>query len=898
MRTTNAITAILIMLLGVFYAHSESIKDSEYKVETFNGVPFITVDGKPVRNRIVWVAAGGTNPSKSHPLLKKAGKWRDWEFEFKAQNNLPIIVQLRMGEGDGTILFSKFDIVESDSGRILRSIRFDGESVDKNLSYWCSGHRDNPPLSIKNKKIDGESVLEISIKADKKLDGFHIYTGSIPAEKDKKYKVLLRAKCDAPRPFSTSVYNYENGDFIKVASDSSTHLSQIRHAANAGVDFVSFEINSVWTKPGEPENLSYIDSIFRPILRENPNAKLIPRVRMDPQIHKWWRESHPDEIMKNSDGSLNEQYISISSPKYRREAAESLAKFIDYCEKNYPENMAGYHPAGGNSREWFYGGTWKAQFSGYDANTLKAWRAWLKRKYSSMENLKKFWIGEKAESFDDIKIPTEDERKGPSFLIDPEREWKIADFNFFLQDEMADMVLSLAKVIREHAPRRLSVFFFGYGFEFSSVRNGPAFSGHYGLSKILASKDVDAISGPISYTDRNFGECKTTMGATESITDAGKLWIDEDDTSTYLAPRTGRNYPGKYSGLYNLKDSREVLKRNLAQETVRNNGVWWMDLFGQGWFDDSRLWKEMKSFAKPERDIIKNPLPYRPPMRLVMDERSMCMLGAKGASGITTLNLMQDGRMDANRSGVSFGQYLIGDVLKNPEGAKLNVFLSIFALDSEQRNALKQLREKSANIWAWAPGYIDLDNRRFSIEAASQTSGFKLKRPSAKLEAVAFPTPEGEKIGLKKEFGSKHVIDPVFIPELESEDVVFAKYSDGSPAVVLRTNGKHPQLFCGVLEIPAELYRYMARLAGAHVYCSKNAAAYANGAYLSITATEDGEHEIDFGRETDIYNALTGNKIAKTRLLKMELKKGDCRFFRMGTGNAAIQNKTSEEPGI
>lgn len=113
MRKIKIATLTLLAAALVLSACAKKQKDSVYKVETFNGVPFITVDGKPVRNRIVWVAGVGTSPSKTHPLLSKSDTWNDWEFEFSAPNNIPAIVQLRMGESTGEVLFSKFDIAEA-----------------------------------------------------------------------------------------------------------------------------------------------------------------------------------------------------------------------------------------------------------------------------------------------------------------------------------------------------------------------------------------------------------------------------------------------------------------------------------------------------------------------------------------------------------------------------------------------------------------------------------------------------------------------------------------------------------------------------------------------------------------------------------------------------------------
>ena len=309
-----------ILFAAAAIALSAAASETQYKVESFNGAPFITENGKPLRNRIVWVA-GGCGESLNHPLLKKANVWKETELEFEAPNDLPAIVQLRMGKSAGEIYFSKWEISESESGKVVFSLDTASDKPDKNIAHWCAGFREDPPVKLENTTTDdGERALKLTLGGGKKLEAFHLYVNSIPVGKGKKYKVKLRAKSDAPRPFSTSIYYYDN-KFMFVKSDTSIAASTIKHAAKAGVDFVSFEINSVWTKPDEKPDFKYIDSAFGVFLEANPKAKLIPRVRLDPQINKWWRDSHPDDIMKNSDGTLNETYVSVSSPAYRREGS-------------------------------------------------------------------------------------------------------------------------------------------------------------------------------------------------------------------------------------------------------------------------------------------------------------------------------------------------------------------------------------------------------------------------------------------------------------------------------------------------------------------------------------------------------------------------------------------------
>ena len=883
--TTLASLTTLLCLSACKVDKKTTTNENCYKVELFNGVPFITENGKPQRNRIVWVARG-ENINKNQ-FLKVVNQWRDWSYEFTPLEDCNTATShIRFGESAGVVMLSKWEIFEVDTGKSLLSIDFKGKSPDKKFAIWCTGIKENAPFSVSQIKDGNINATKIEIKKeDKRINGFHLYSREFKLKANTKYRVNIRAKTNTVRGFESTVYKKENNFHTKLFTEFPNDTPTVKYAKDVDVNFVSFEIDSVWTPSNKKPNYAHIDVRFKEYLKINPNAKLIPRIRLDPQIHKWWFDSHNSDIMRNADGSINPTYISISSPTYRKEANESLALFIDYCEKNYPNNMAGYHPAGGNSREWFYGGTWSPTYSGYDIHTEKAWKNWLKRKYSKIENLQNAWKNKAIANFDEIKIPTQKRRETPKMLVDPSKYCDVADFNIFLQDEMADMVLSLAKTIRKHAPTKLSILFFGYGFEFSNVGKSPAFCGHYALSRILKSKDIDALAGPISYVDRNYGECKTTMGATESITRAGKLWIDEDDTHTHLGSLEGRMFPGKFSGIENLEQSRNVLRRNLAQETIRNTGVWWMDLFGRGWFADPALWEEMKDFKAPESDIIKNPIPYKPQMRLVMDETSMCMIAGNSSASKTTSPLMRFGRMHANRSGVPFGHYLLQDVLDTPKDAKLNAILSAFALDSKQRKALKNLRKNSANIWCWATAYIDLDKKEFSLDAVKEATGFdvrKLENVSAQLLA----TKDGKNIGLPESFGIKGDLAFAFTPKLGKDDIVLATYNTGEPAVVLRKNEKYPQLFMGGTLIPTELYRYMAKLANAHVYCSQNASVYANGAYISITATQDAKHKISLPKKYDVYNALTNEKLAqKSDELFIDMKKGDNIFLRLNRGN-------------
>ncbi len=54
------------------------------------------------------------------------------------------------------------------------------------------------------------------------------------------------------------------------------------------------------------------------------------------------------------------------------------------------------------------------------------------------------------------------------------------------------------------------------------------------------------------------------------------------------------------------------------------------------------------------------------------------------------------------------------DILDGKANPKLNIFLNAVALDKNKRAKMREVTKKSACVYAWATGYVNLDNREFS----------------------------------------------------------------------------------------------------------------------------------------------------------------------------------------
>ncbi len=879
---TNITSFIAISL---FFATTPSIgkaQDSEKEPDTFSiktnkGVPFIAKNGKPQRGRMFY----GSYPGGTFKVVKT--DWQTVSMEVS-----PTIDTQHAGirmNFDGKVknIFIK--------KITLKNLTANDEKIlfDALNPILSNTIKNTNPKRATMKIEDG--ALHISKDNDAKKPAIRFLIENLALKASDKYQVDVEVKYDERGWFD--MVAYANG--IIGQSAEKTFIKQLKHAAKNEVNFVTLGFPT-FTDPTKIEEYERTcQTIIGDIIKNNPKAKIIPRLGADASPN--WLDQNPDSEMRNFDGTpttrvtngnmpIVQRFAAVSSKKYRQHISEILQRTVEFLESRYGDHIAGYHPSGANTGEWFYAQSYSETPTGYDKSTLSAWREWLAKKYSTNENLQKAW-NKKNVAIDTATVPTYDERMNEvGFLADPQKLQNVIDFNLFLNDEMADTVLAFSKVVRDASKgKKLILAFYGYGFELSALPISPAISGHFSLRRVLNSPDVDILAGPISYNNRGKGGIKNTMGASESCAIASKIWCDEDDNRTYLMWDSGSILLVPDPNQKTQKDSIAVMHRNLSQQIIRNNPSWWMDLFGTGWYDDPVLWKQISLFKKAELDMIKRPKPYKPPVALIYDEQSMSYIGRN--SLFTTGTLMSASRRVAHQIGAPFGQYLLDDILDNKVSPKLNMFLNAISLNAKQRAKMREVAKKSACIYAWTTGYVDTDNRKFSEATIEDATGFKVQKIKEPLIPYAHTTPDGLKLGLPEVLGSnnKVQIDKLFSPIPQEGDVVLANYTNGKPAVVLRKNENNPQLFYGLTYIQPEIMRYMAELAGIHIYTRQPASVFANGSYVSICATTDATHTIDFGCDKKIYNALTGKLIGNGPILNFDMYKGDVLFLRIGKRN-------------
>ncbi|MCX6910724.1 MAG: hypothetical protein NTY01_22150, partial [Verrucomicrobia bacterium] len=529
--------------------------------------------------------------------------------------------------------------------------------------------------------------------------------------------------------------------------------------------------------------------------------------------------------------------------------------------------------------------------SGYAPTDAAAWKAWLKKHYGRQSRTGILPVQSQSKTVvspaqpsagqagrlsysADAPVPTPAARHAaPAGIFrDPATERALIDWAEFQQEEMAECVCELARAVRTASHgRKLVVFFYGYVFEFAAVSTGPSVAGHYALRRALNCPDIDVLCSPISYFDRGLAQSAPSMTAAESVALAKKMWLNEDDTHTYLATGTP---PGSRDHVETLEDSNKQLVRNVAQEALRNFGTWWMDLGSSGWFNDASMWAEMKRLRALDEPLLNKPVPFRPQVAAVIDERAMLRVAAGGTQ--VTRPGIYEVREPLGRMGAPYGQYLLDDVLAGRVKAKLHVFLNAWSLSAAERAKLLKTTRGSAKVWCYAPGWFD--GEQTSPEAMRQLTGFELKLVSPAV-STATPTERGRALGLEKTFGGEKPVKPLFAAADAKPEEILATYADGSAAVALRRTPGGPSLFVGAPGLTSELLRLAAREAGVHLFTETDCNVCANGRFLSLHASQDGPVAVNTGKPAPVTDVLSGEQVARGPRFTLPLKRGDTRVL-------------------
>lgn len=864
----------------------------EARVRETAGGPQIFVDGEAVPPRMFFGKPG------AGPRMLDGDRWTPFSFEFSVPSDRDrVSVHLRFHRAAGGVTRLRKFRVRVDGTDVLPGEAAFGSDASF-AAVWNVWPRTRDYARTCRDGVCEVRFTPLRPEAEAEASDYHFYTRYFPMKAGARGRFEFEAQgldgCAWIRPAAYSVAPDGKHASLPLNGDDAL-TATVAKAAAVGVDFVSYDVPDAWKEAGD--DFAELDDLTDRILAANPKARLIPRVSVN--APSWWLRANPGHRMqfaaehvgnapRESWGrGLRPDMAAVSSRPYQQAALGYVTRFARHMMARYPANFAGVHPTGQNTHEWFYLDSWN-KMSGYDPQTREAFRAYL---------------GDPR-----AEVPSVAERCALSRsqrLLDGETQRKCLAFNRFQQLEMSDFLARLARACRAATEgKKLVVLFYGYSYEFSSHRLGPANSGHYGVENLLrkAADAIDVLCSPVSYRDRAWCGSGPNMSCGETVMRHGVLWLNEDDSRTHLDHRTAA-YVHEGS-LVTPEQSKQVMLRNTAQAAIHGFATWWMDLPGYGWYDSKELWDVQAALNPLDRRLCRRARPYEPQVALVQDEESMLHLLPDSAAVCD--RLVSWARKSVSRAGVSYGQYLLFDVLERPPAARLQVYQSCWCLsDAEVERLVAAKRTNPCwRVWCWAAGAQD-ESGATDLTRMSRLNGFRMTMRDGAPDSrtLARATAVGVSNGLAKDrwYGTKDATGLSFCAADAKPEEVWAAYPDGRAALAVRADSfGGGDVFLGVPELAPEMVRALASLAGVPCYLSREDVGKAcvwaaqgtdanpDSGVFAIQAMQDATIRLRLAAWNDVHDALTGEPVGNGPVLPLELRQGEVRVL---TGKTKTERK-------
>ncbi|MEN6641841.1 MAG: LamG-like jellyroll fold domain-containing protein [Armatimonadia bacterium] len=649
-----------------------------------------------------------------------------------------------------------------------------------------------------------------------------------------------------------------------------------RDFAASGVDLYS-EIFWSWATPGKgcygwwlgpgQYDFAKIDARIAAILAANPNALLLPRLKLNPP--KWWLAQHPDEICANFGGKPAEQ-ASLASELWEQTYEVMLRDVIRHMEASpYAAHIIGYHPAGGNASEWFWWG--EHGRTDFCPAAIKRYRSWLGEQYGgNVEALRRAW-GDPAASFETAQPPPPDVRSVTTHGIfrDPVRARPVIDYRRFMSAMVSRNIIRSCRIVKEETKgSKIAGVFYGYS------TYCMAQDGFQGLADVLAAPEVDFLASPTAYDLRRGGQIGDFVSAyAGSYRLHGKLFWDEVDTRTHL-------YPDQIEyRTDDLPETLSVLERATGYSLTKGTSLWWFLLAGNCTFHQAEIMDDVARLRTACETALTDDRAPMAEVAIFADEPSMHY----ATGDYTTIRpLLRGALAEAGCMGAPFDTYLLSDI-GNPKlpQYKLYIFLNAFKLDAFTRAKIDAVvkRQGKTAAWVYAPGYVT--DTGFDESAMAALTGLTIKASNEPMPydlavtgpkhpiTSAAPARRQEKWSLTPSFS---VTDP---------GATILGTTSGKPTLAVREFGSWRSVY-SALPLKRELLNGLCRYAGVHVYSDSYDPFFANAGYAVIHTATAGVKRLALPVAADVTELVTGKPLGKgLSVIEQDLPAGVTRIYRL-----------------
>ena len=595
----------------------------------------------------------------------------------------------------------------------------------------------------------------------------------------------------------------------------------------------------VWTGP-EQFDWDNFDAQMELFEANAPGAYYNIALQLD--TRDWYLAAHPE--CSNSYWNLVEM---AGHEPWRADTAASLQEFLRQIEARYGDRVFAYSLLCGSSTEWYTNsqgrGRPEAQIRQHPLKTAAFRR----------------FTGDPAATMPSLDVL---HRTSHGIFRDPVADAEALRYWRFHHEIIGDAIVYFAgkaqEVLRH---RKLLGLFYGYLTQLSSERLLQ--EGHLGYERVWGCPDIDMIYAPAKYgAPRSVEGASGYLLTVDSLDLHGKLVFQEIDHTTHIARDTvenGRKIPGGNTKLADAFASRQVLRREFALTRAKRTALWWFDFLG-GNYASPEMMAMVAELVRAQERLRDVPMRSVAEIAVFGDVPSMYHINARSSVADDLLVRPPD---ELARIGAPYDIYNFSDLDHAGipwERYRLCIFLNAFVIPEETRAFLRSKVQAHGRtlLWVYAPNYIQENG--FSADGIFEVTGIRVARRSDEGSAVTV-RPEGlfARLGAEVRYAftpglksgaprdqasdarSKGLLEtaPLFEVRDEAARTCGVYDSNGAPALALKEFETHASIYSAVGNLPAALYREIARSAGVHIYYEGSDPTYINSRLFGIHMQSD-----------------------------------------------------------
>ncbi|MDW8104968.1 MAG: beta-galactosidase [Armatimonadota bacterium] len=646
---------------------------------------------------------------------------------------------------------------------------------------------------------------------------------------------------------------------------------QIQQAASAGIHLHSLLLELPVSVPMVSYSVHEALRLIHLVREHDPEGYVMFRVVFTPPPD--WQKLYPEAMTTYADGSTGEP--SFASDRYWQEAESALTLLVRQLEATEEARfLLGYHL---DCREWFY-----EYQRGYDycPAAQEAFRQWLRGRYrNDVVALRAAWH-DGSVTFTSASVPAyRGDASCPTVLYEHRKGQRYVDYLRFASEVVARRIVTLSRTVKKSCEgNRLVAVSYGYVLDFPVPH-----SGHLAISEVLSAQSIDLLCAPVSYRDRQPTQPGTVPVPVASVRLHGKLFVLEDDTK----PHTARaDTPDDYNPrCTDAECTRHVRLRNATTALLHHAGVSWMDLWGEGWLNESEVWRQAERLSALYRAHMRQRIAEAPEVAVIVDERSLMRIQSPQALLVPLVIQQQE---VLAKAGIHYGIYLQSDLVRKAfPDAKLYLFLNPLQIDSEVRAAIRERLQRDGKTLVWLYAVALYDENGYTPDGPRDVAGIAIKAQPWNNEMGSVISNDRHPISERlrnKQVGVRERINPSFYVLDEKATVLGEYIQTGLPSIAVKEMGEWRSVFIGERQLSVELLRGLCRYAGVHVWSQSSDIVRVAPPFLAVHSIGDGTVHLQLPQRMMVYDLTEGRLLAEEAAhLRLNMRLGQSALYAVGS---------------